>query len=367
MKLKIWTLIIFVCFTFHCYGQTSLPEKFRPRLDALQEVVRNNLREYRYISKIELPHNLQYSNLFSDQEIIYIDSMNIDVNIGLIYDDAMRNRILDIMNNRYEDYELDTLIARQIQSNQKGYEYQAMQICGFDTLSLFKTTLDSFYLALTQRHGDKNVYKYDILKLLKLDTTIQFQQAYQNVIRKELEFVRNSILTDTYENYNLLANLCGYIGDKRFAETLIVGLDKPNNFREEVVLEALARIQVEPYYSDYVKFRTRTMAQIKNEEPGFDIADFVYVLGTQEAYLELSKYLLSDYPYNFTVVDYFDTEESFQIPNPMSKQAFYFIEDYILNEDLQSLRKNLPHTDDFTPIYNWMQANYGKYKIRKIW
>ena len=53
--------------------------------------------------------------------------------------------------------------------------------------------------------------------------------------------------------------------------------------------------------SDYLKSRTRTLSEIKEERAPFSLHDFVYVLNSQDSFLELSKYLLSDIPYTWVI------------------------------------------------------------------
>jgi hypothetical protein len=54
----------------------------------------------------------------------------------------------------------------------------------------------------------------------------------------------------------------------------------------------------------------------------------------------------------------------------MSEKAFSLIRDHIENEDIQAVIKNknaYTNPELVMPLYNWMQANYGKYKIRRLW
>ena len=205
-----------------------------------------------------------------------------------------------------------------------------------------------------------------------------------------------------YDDCTNFAEICGYIGDKRFIKPLIELLnnfdksleDLKKSFEEEYsdeeddwdvekdsdvinlnyqrgkVLEALARMRIEPYYSDYIKKRTLTKEQIMDEKErlNFNIYDFVYVLGTQKAFLELSKYLLSNKPYQTISSD----DGNYSLP--VSESAFYLIRDNIENKDLQKMIKEVDiYDDDYDlatlekPIYDWMQKNYGKYKIKRIW
>jgi hypothetical protein len=190
------------------------------------------------------------------------------------------------------------------------------------------------------------------------------------VVESERARERKYMLTKASYDYTVLAKISGYLNDPRFVQPLIEALDKPQNFERKVVIEALVRMRVEPYYSDYVKRRTRTIEQIKSEQPRFKIEELIYVIGTQDAFLELSKYLLSDVT-DLIIMDDYSTDhaDSKSTEYPISMTAFYLIQDHIENEDLQEMIKGKSWREPliFHQIYNWMQANYGKYKIRRLW
>ena len=250
---------------------------------------------------------------------------------------------------------------------------EAVKKCRFDTLAIFQATLDSFYLDLKNKDTKdlqyKQMYNYEVFQLMRLDTTEVFKQTYNSIVEEERARQRKEYINEKNYNQADIAKLCGYIGDKRFIPLLTEALDKPENFRRETVIEALARMRVEPYYSDYVKKRTLTMEQIKDDKwLDFSLEDFVYVLGTQESFLELSNYLLSNKPYSTIVIDYEDHPEHRHYP--VSDNAFILIRDNIENEEVQKMLGN-GYIEDRTPylkpLYEWMQKNYGKYKIKRIW
>jgi len=96
----------------------------------------------------------------------------------------------------------------------------------------------------------------------------------------------------------------------------------------------------------------------------FALEDFVNILGTQQAFLELSRFLLSNKPY---------IEEVSNVGShfvTVSEITFSLIRDNIRNEDLQEMMGRLGwriDPDMKRPVYEWMQANYGNYEIRRIW
>jgi hypothetical protein len=144
----------------------------------------------------------------------------------------------------------------------------------------------------------------------------------------------------------------------------------PDNFRQETVIQALVRMQIEPYYTDYVQYRSKTIKQIKTEHSGFDINDLAYVLRTQESFLELSKYLLSDVAYSWAISDAPVGTEVQEIAYSVSSEAFDLIHYNIENKEVQKMIGN-GYIEDYTPflkpLYDWMQKNYGKYQIKRIW
>ena len=183
-----------------------------------------------------------------------------------------------------------------------------------------------------------------------------------------------------FSNISRLAELCGYINDTRFVQPLIEVLNKPFEFYgsnsqwkesvQKTVLTALVRMRVEPYYTDYVKHRTLTPEQIEDEKwLDFKLDDFVFVLRTQEAFLELSKYLLSNKPNSIVIADSEDYSES--VIYPASYDAFSLIRSNIGNKELQEIieKGENSHSNPsvLKRIYDWMQKNYGKYKIKRIW
>jgi hypothetical protein len=361
----------------------ELPDFVRNKLDSVKKMTEKSLKDYR-IRSIEtktettLPHDLR---AFFYKETELIDSLELNLSIGMIYDDVMRNRIVQLMRNEYEKEELDTLVNIYTEWSVKSNKYTvAFDICKFDTLTCFKAALDSFYTEIKNKNPndsslikyeyvEKLQYKYDIFMYLQLDTTAIFKHSYDCVIQEERKRHKEECLTNTSYDHTSLAELCGYIVDKRFIQPLEEALYKPDNFQRKKVMEALARMRVEPYYSDYVKERTLTPEQIQNNERiRFSLNDFVYVLGTQEAFLELSKYLLSDKPYQITIIDYEDHSDSHT--SPISDDAFDMIQDNIKNQDLQKII-GAGYIEDYKPllrpVYDWMQKNYGKYKIKRIW
>ena len=401
---RIISITFFSLFALCFIQAQQLPDFVKLRIDSVHKAAQKSLMHYRSWDGndgyMTLPYRLGY-DVFGDDETELIDSLGLSLSISMIYDNEMRNRLVQLLRNEYRDDELDTLVNRQMRYKILSHEREAIQICRFDTMSIFKLTVDSFYTELRNKNPEdsliikydyieKNKSKYDVFRFLQLDTTIVFKQAYNKIVARECVREREDYLTDMYSyfsNIGYLAELCGYIGDKRFIQPLIEIFDKPFEFENseyesqwqesiyKKVSNALCRMHVEPYYSNYIKKRTLTMEQIKDEKVwlDFEISDFVFVLGTQDAFFELSKYLLSNKPYMVVAADYIMTGDNDNGPkdqiSPVSNDAFHLIRDNIENEDIQKMIGIYREDIDvlLKPLYDWMQKNYGMYKIKRIW
>ena len=406
MKQIFFLVLFFFLVSYIVYSQ-EIPAFVQHKIDSLQDETRRSLNYYRIWNintdgNMTLPRGLGFfapgRDNFSYRETLLIeDTLKLNLSVGMIYDNEMRERLMQLLRNEYQEWELDTLVNRQIGNNVTMYEENAMKMCRFDTIELFKLAVDSFYLDIVSKSKEdfkkhlkeyesffKEKYYHDVFKLLKLDTTTTYRQVYSNIIERKKEEIKKEWLTDMYSYFSgisYLAELCGYIGDKCFVQPLIEIFDKPFEFKNsksesrwqeniyKSVRVALVRLRVEPYYSDYLKKRMLTNEPIMDDNwLDFSLDDFVYVIGTQEAFLELSKYLLSNKPDVVTVIDYDDHTEYHN--SPVSQTAFNLIGDYIDNKDLQEMiggKSSSKNPELIKPIYDWMQENYGRYQIKRIW
>jgi hypothetical protein len=389
--------IIFFQIALNVLNGQVLPSFINQRLDSIRIETQKSLSKFRIWDSaqngdITLPIGLGFyssarivayyysQEVFSYKETHLIDSLKLNLTVGMIYDDSMRNRIVQLIKNEFTEWELDSLANRNVNYEIKSNESEAMKICKFDTMQVFKVALDSFYLNLQNKKEaqfTKKTYHYQVFKLLKLDTTELFRQTYDKVLASKIKIKREKLLNNTFIGYEIihLVDICGYVNDQRFVQPLIDLLNKPFNNEqikriiEEKTITALFRLKIEPYYSSYIKKRTRTIKEIQNEAPNFEIEDLVYIIGTQKSFLELSKYLLSDYQESFSVIDYKDHSD--YIPSPIWYKALILIQENIENSSLQKIIENVSdwrtNKQVKDSVYDWMQKNYGKYKIRRIW
>jgi len=359
----------------------KLPEFVQQRIDSLKDVTKNTLVNYRTLKvnvNERLPQSLGFfssSTIFTYDETLLIDSLGLNISISMIYDDEMRDRVVQLIRNEYRQDELDILVYRGINPDMRDVqrnEIEVMKTIGIDTMQVFRNSLDSLYADLEIRNEidlwkkRDRIYDHEILKQLHLDTTTLFKHVYNNILESQREQLKSYYLSNIIFDRRSLIDLCGYINDIRFVDNLLELFNTFTENEQESVQNALVRMRVEPFFCEYVNKRMLSMEEILNKvkQLDFSINDFVNVLGTQEAFLELSKYLLSNKPYGLEIGDYSS------IVIPVSQYAFYLLRDNILNNDFQKLfggRQTANNPVLANKLYDWMQENYGQYQIRRIW
>ena len=366
MKKIIYFIIAFSVIAFPSYAQQKYPKEIQIILDRLKNTAENNLLNYRWDNSGWFCFELR------PQFTFFREAENYNLNIGMLYDEDMRNRMVKLLKGEIEPYEMDTIeILCKTKYTYDGLKRWAFYEAKIDTIYFFQTELKKLYENLEKENKVEmhkklnNIYDIELFEQLKLDTISEYQKIYQDMVKSAYSRnFENKLKYYKSKDHSEIAKLSGYINDKRFIKPLIATLDEPERFKREVVLEALARMKVEPYYSQYFKERTRSLDEIKKERPDFPIEELVEVIRTQESFLELSKYLLSDVPYNITIGE-FTTYYSI-----ISGDACCFIRDNIENEELQKMIPEYDACQDENvrrKVYDWMQKNYGKYEIKRVW
>jgi len=302
------------------------------------------------------------------------EKLNLKLDLGLIYDNDSRNRLLQLLKKEYRGDEIDTLLTRYLKEIIYAAEITALKSCKFDTMHLFKVALDSFYREIKRikpnDYGYPHFYNYEVFKILKLDTTTVFKEQLEFIIEKRKNSFIKNIGNNKYVDLSSYAKLCGLINDKRFVQPLIEALNKPGNFNRQVVIEALARMKVEPYCTELLKENTKTISDIEFGESA-DWELLLYVIRNQESFLELSKYLKSDAECSITSDEYYKRRYGDELKYCVFEALYNNLE----NKDLKRIlniggdKFNMPY--DKTPeidvaverLYLWMQKNYGKYKF----
>jgi hypothetical protein len=373
MKYIISLVLTVLAFTINCFSQ-QIPEDISSTLAKLKAETKNILDNFRIKQQSQGLYIGLIQHALPDEQFKRAVLLNLKLDLGMIYDDDMRNRLLQLLKNEYRPDELDTLVERGLAVALEANERLALDICKFDTMRLFKNSLDSFFNEIKNKQSNNRgyayFYKYNVFKLLKLDTTIKFKEVLNNIrIKDRASYIHD--LKNNNQDLSIIAELCGYIKDQRFIQPLIEALNKPNNFSRQVVIESLSRMKIEPYYSNLLKENTHTMAEI---QAGIymDYRLFTEVLRSQDSFLELSKYLKS----NTECLIVADEDISHRRHGDELKfcilQSIY---NNLENPDMKILVGNgtdkiyIPYNVSpeietaVDKLYNWMQKNHGNYKI----
>jgi hypothetical protein len=248
------------------------------------------------------------------------------------------------------------------------FERMAMSHIKADTSKIFLHVKDSLnkHRDITQHEG---LYQYsEVFRYLGMDTTVRFHFLVDSFRKTEKEKTIQTYQTQAHFDIGPLIRLCGYINDERLIKPLIRIMENPEKFKnydpdllEQRVTNAFIRMKIEPYFSECLKSNTRSLEEIKEKEMAPDIAMFAEFLHSQESFCELSKYLLSS---AYTMY----TSEG---PGGVAYEtAFQYIMEYIENEDLWEITGNpviFNIKEGRFRIYEWMQENYGKYIIKRLW
>jgi hypothetical protein len=316
----------------------------------------------------QLSKALWWSYSVDEKYADILDKLNLEWK--MLYDDNMIERIIKLLNNEYRDDELSILVNRQIDiyTENSLFERMAMSHIKADTSKIFRQVKDSL-----NRHRDITLHeglyqKSEVFRYLGMDTTTRFHFLVDSFRKNEKEKAIQMYLTQIYFDMGSLINVCGNINDERLIEPLIHIMENPGKFKnydpdylKQCVTGALVQMNIEPYLSECLKSNTYSLEEIKKMDSAPYLSIFAEFLHSQESFRELSKYLLSS---AYTIL----TSEG---PGGVAcETAFRYIMEYIENEDLWEITGN-PDTFDIKEgrfrIYEWMQENYGKYKIKRLW
>ena len=388
IKKLIFSLLLFIIPVFISAQsmQKSIPGDIQAKLLESKERLKLRLDSCRLNNDLGkwIPSNL--SNNFLQGERKRIDSLNLRLNWGMIVDESMRVRMLQLFNNEYPPEEMEQLLDRwmkKMDSFPFNYEQSAIDLIKADTMQIVRVAKDS----LNQYHRDKKEnpqrpYQVsDAFFTLQLDTFPHFKFMVDSLrkverVNKEKEYIGRVMFSMTP-----LIRASGNVGDKRFVEPLIKILtdletrnsketDKNRISRNEreiyEVKSALVKMEIEPYRTDYLKTYSQPFEKIKQQTQD-DFAGhlglFIVMVGNnnQDYLLEISNYLWSS---GFTGMS---TEGKGGVAY---RDAFRSIVHHIENEDFKEMVGN-PRTFDIDnrrfEVYEWMQKNYGNYKMKYIW
>jgi hypothetical protein len=299
-----------------------------------------------------------------------VNSLGLMLDWKMVYDDEMIERMVQLLKNEYRKEELDLLTDRQMNIYGKHLVFEELAVSKIrtDTSKVFLNVKDSLNKYRDKIAHDALYDNFDVFMHLKMDTTVLFQHVLDSVTSAKREDVIHGYLNNIHFNMLNLVEVCGYINNMRFVQPLINIAENPEKFNEsnpgrikESAIISLAQMNIEPYYSDLLKSYTFSLEEIRNKKVVVYLHIFHEVFNTQEAFRELSKYLFSS---AYTML----TSEG---PDGVAyEDTFRLITQNIENEELWKIIGD-PQTFNLKEgrfkIYDWMQENYGEYKIKRFW
>jgi len=381
MKQKIVLTAILIC-TFCVQGYSQeLPKNIRERLEYLKTNIRLKLDSCRTNISTGYLHpgflsgngNVTTGAMTHYEGIAYYAQYNL--NWKMVYDDEMIARMIQLLNNEYRQDELDTLVNREMAwYTHSWFEQDAMRIMQVDTSKVFLQIQDSL-----NQHRDREIHPglyqdFDVFQYLGLDTTAHFHFLIDSLKVAQREEKINYYLTNyVYLPIMDIVRQCGFIKDERLIEPLINLYNKlkENNIGDEknyrsLIAQAkwsLFMMRVEPYYSEVLNTLLYSLDEIRAMDFVGPVYALAEILNNQDSFRELSKYMFSNAPTGVS------SEFGFQ--GNAYLNAFEYIKRFIENDDLQKMitaeNFNIHIEENRQRVYDWMQANYGKYEIRRIW
>jgi len=327
---KIFSLLFFTIICFgNLFSQTNqvvdlLPELFRTRLEQAQERVSEAIDSSRLRSIINLSNCHVLSCVFPLDRVDNIDYRLLSND--LLFTEAHRLRILEVLNDEWPEWELEAITQRFL-----GYSMR--------------------YRAI------------DVERIAQTDTMRTEEEILDSLLRHRYEEIRERFKNDTRWR-RAYARLASFINDERFIEPL----KRVYNEDPEFYGYLLARMGVEPYLS---RVEAELIARMKEDNSGrfFNRERMRFMPRTQTLFKHLSEHLLRDDTY-----DLIGRDDAFHFRRVADviflNLANEEIRDLFTPEERESFR--FPRVEGrvaFTKeharrLYDWMQENYGNYKIR---
>ena len=390
MKRVLFTsILLLLCINIQAQrSEQELKKAIEQRWEETRTRAQRFLTEAR-ISSISSLNLFVSTSGFTRKEREKLDSLDVWIDIGEVYDEEMRKRVVQLLQNEYRQDELDTLLNRHLKSEAFILRRQAFDICRFDTLQVFKDSLAAYHKRIQkekQERGERanHISQYSTVvmrDILQLDTTTIFIHTFDS-LSYQFRIERTNYLQNRWLfPIEAVIEVSGFIGDERF----IVPLEQLYKNSAEVRIRnfaemSLVQMRVEPYFSAFMNRLILPLDAIKSgqvSEFNLNIVDCRWGnclpgLIFSEIFLELSKYLFSTYCYiNMPLGNDTRTKPD----RCLFQDTYQVIRYHILNEDLQKIMAEYPELP-FNPeksieirqrVFDWMQGNYGNYEIRRIW
>jgi len=205
-------------------------------------------------------------------------------------------------------------------------------------------------------------------RVLEKDTIKTFQEVYDSIKVTRLEVMIEGLVSSYYVPSSVIA-MAGWIDMPETIPYLEALLKNPKQQDKEVIKLALARLRVEPYYSEALeKYTSKEMLpnMYSIDDDCIAKTEALWYLGTEESIYAIAEWLLREelyYPFS---------HGEFQAPvgtlafDLFYKQVFvenkYFREKY-LNEFVSLGLDVKPKM--LKEIYDWMQENRGKVEYNR--
>ena len=356
MKKFIILLLLFICINGNCQSIDEILTKF----EQIQSYARHrllNYRSYRYRPLQDFSSELPFSF-----ELTHLDNPSyngFDLSTrGVFSDSSMQMRILQLLNNEFYDGEVDDLWKKDMQKNN--------------------------YANLT-------------------DSLLRIKRIERETCYKK--YIDENELVDLLE-------ICTYINNKQIIKR-IEEIYKDTTYRKNWAdaYACLVANHIEPYTSGCLKKYRYKKNQLYEEQKL--ACDYLWLIQTQQSLKYLSDFLFSNVYDSLIIVDnirslnlevntsreantsrydiidndtiYIDElilEDEDVMPyynvtrTYLYCRVFSIIQMSILNQDLYDMlgitndnfvSQEFLTEDTRKKIYNWMQENYGKYKIKNRW
>ena len=359
---------VFFSVVFTGFSQ-EIPTDIQKRLAELQTQIRLRLDSIRVSDVGVWGGNTSLAERLLPEQRNRADSLGLNLHWGMVYDEPMRERLVQLLNNEFREDEVDILVNRTMESLENMgiaiFEQRAMSAMEDIVNSKeFRQVQDSLDRSRDRTIRDTFYSNFEVFRYLQYDTLAVFRQAVDSVRKQRREDIKIRYLNQrlSVQTMQVIAQTSGRIGDERFVEPLRNALRRPgiDNREFNAIREALVRMKIEPYYSEFVEQFTFSVEEIKELRFVFHLHFYSDLLRTQSSFRQLSKFLHSNAYTDLTG----DGAEG-----DASLWALSLIRRNIVNEDLQALI-NSPDFDserDILKVYEWMQANYGNYIIRRVW
>jgi len=323
-KILVFLLLGFPAIVFSAESQFEyIMTTHAERIEERQRFITRNLDSVR----IRARANLLSPRTFSS--VINIDGIFEDYGkfrVGLLYTEAHRLRILEVLNDEWPEWELQAITQRTLAWSVPGRENLAERIAQTDTIRTEEEILDS----------------------LLRDRYEEIRERYKNETRWRRTF----------------AELASFINDERFIEPLRRVYHEDPEFYGLL----LARMGVDPYLS---RVEAELIARMQEPNSGrLLIMERMWLMPrTQTLFKQLSEYLIRDDRYSFIGQD--DAYHYTRVAQILFRLlAHEEIRDLYTQEERDLFRfPSVEARREFTKeharrLYDWMQENYGNYKIR---